>query len=208
VTPKSPMAIVTNQPVLGCDSMRRPKFPTPGRPHGQPGRAYQGPSTMTLEGGRNKKRECKVFGRAELQRKGRQRIRQKGEPHDAARSGHKRADGGDGERGAGPPLFGHLIPIDAGDDRGRLAGDVQENGGRGAAVHGPVVNPGQHDDGCQRGPDGVGERQEEGDGRRRPQAGQDPHHRSQYGADQGKEQVDRRRRQCETLQQELERLHG
>ena len=152
--------------------------------------------------------EGEILGRAELQRKGRQRIRQKGEPHDASRSGDERADGGDGKRRPGAPLFGHLIPIDARDDRGRLSGDVQENRGRGAAVHGPVVDPGQHDDGGQRVPDGVGERQEKGDGRRRPQAGQDPDHRPQHRTDQGKEEVDRRRRQCEPLQQELECLHG
>ena len=53
---------------------------------------------------------------------------------------------------AGParPLAGHLVPVKTGHDRGRLSGNVHQDRGRGSSVHGPVIDPGEHDDGGDR----------------------------------------------------------
>ena len=76
--------------------------------------------------------------------------------------------------GAGPALAGHLVAVQAGDHRGGLPGDVHQDGGGGAAVHGPVIDPGEHDDGGNRG-HMKGGGQEQGDGGHRPEPGQDAH---------------------------------
>ena len=88
----------------------------------------------------------------------------------------ERPEGRHAQRRPGPALPGHLVAVDAGDHGGGFPRDVHQDGSRRPAVHGPVVNPRQHD---QRGhhvhPDG--DRKEQGDGGRGTQPGQDADHR-------------------------------
>ena len=50
---------------------------------------------------------------------------------------------------AGParPLPGHLVAVKAGDHGSRFTGNIDQDGGCGAPIHGAVINAGQHDDG-------------------------------------------------------------
>ena len=89
-----------------------------------------------------------------------------------------------------PALFGHLVAVKTSDHRGRLSGDIDQDGGDGPSIHGAVVNGGQHDDGA----DGV---QIEGDGDQnrgsggRSQPRQNADQGAEDAADQGEHQVDR-----------------
>ena len=67
-------------------------------------------------------------------------------------------------------LPGHLVPVQAGHDRCRFPRDVHENGSRGAAIHGSVVDPRQHDD-RRNGRKVKGVRQQQGNRRGRAEAG-------------------------------------
>ena len=51
----------------------------------------------------------------------------------------------DGQGGARAPLAGHLVAVDRGDHRARLPGHVDQDRGRGAAVHRAVVDAREHD---------------------------------------------------------------
>ncbi len=48
------------------------------------------------------------------------------------------------------PWLRHLMAVDAGHDRGRLARHVDQHRGDGAAIHRAVVDGAQHDDGAGR----------------------------------------------------------
>ena len=98
----------------------------------------------------------------------------------------ERADRGDGQRGAGPALPRHLVPVDGGDGGGGLAGDAHEDGGDRAAVHGAVVDRRQHDDGAGR-VELEGQRKEDRDAGDRADAGQRAHRRADDAADEGEE---------------------
>ena len=69
------------------------------------------PRTMRLDG----------LDRRELEREGGERQAQQRDDDGRDRAGEERRDGGDGERGAGASLPGHLVAVDAGDDRGGFA---------------------------------------------------------------------------------------
>src|SRR5262249_46831617 len=56
----------------------------------------------------------------------------------------------DSKRWTGAALTGHLVAVETGDDGGCLAGDIQQNGSRRAAVHSPIANARKHDDGGNR----------------------------------------------------------
>ena len=71
----------------------------------------------------------------------------------AKRAPDKRPDGRDSQGRAGSSLLGHLIAVKTGDDRGRLSGDIHQDGGNGSAIHGAVVNGRKHDNGAKWGPD-------------------------------------------------------
>ena len=81
------------------------------------------------------------------------------------------AERSDHQGRAGTTLAGHLIAIDAGNDRRRLAGDAHQDRRGRAAVHGTVENTGQHDDADGR-IEAEGQRQQERDARERPDARQ------------------------------------
>ena len=87
----------------------------------------------------------KVFRRFELQRKAGNIIRNERQRNQADRPRDKRAPGADCKRRARAPLLGHLVAVEAGHNAGRLAGEVDQNGRGGAAVHGPVINAGEKD---------------------------------------------------------------
>jgi hypothetical protein len=98
------------------------------------------------------------------------------------------ADGGNGERFVRAALLGHGEAVLGGNDGCDLARDVHEDGGGGAAVHGPVIDAGHDDDGA------VG-RQIECDGQQDRHGGggaearQDADQRAEQAADQRKADV-------------------
>ena len=102
--------------------------------------------------------------------------------------GDEGAEGRDPQGRPGPSLAGHLIPVQAGHDGGRLAGDVDQDRGGRSAVHGPVVDPGQHDDRRDRA-HREGDRQEDRHGARRPDPGQDPDQRPDQDADETVQEI-------------------
>ena len=54
--------------------------------------------------------------------------------------------GRDAQGRARSSLAGHLVSVQTGHHRGGFAGDIEKDGSRGAAIHGPIVDPRQHDD--------------------------------------------------------------
>ena len=134
-----------------------------------------------------------IVGRAELQRHRRQRRRQRGDHQGGDAAREERADGGDAERHAGAALLGHLVAVQRGDHRRRLAGDVDQDGGGGAAVLRAVVDAGQHDQRADR-IDAEGDRQQHGDGGDRPHAGQHADQRADQAADEAEGDVPQRER--------------
>ena len=111
-------------------------------------------------------------------------------PEDADRAGNKGAEGGNPQGRAGPALAGHLIAVQAGDHRGGLPGNVHQDGSGGAAVHGPVINSGKHDDGGNRG-HMKSRRQQKGDGRHGPEPRQDAHQGPDEDPDKAEQKVAR-----------------
>ena len=89
---------------------------------------------------------------------------------------------------AAPPLLGHLVAVDGGGHGRRLAGDFDHDRGRGAAVHGAVIDRRHHDD-----PGGRGDHRRHGKQDRDPRGGADPRkdadQRSDEAADQRPEKV-------------------
>ena len=82
-------------------------------------------------------------------------------------AGHEGADGGGGERRTGTAVLGHLEAFQRRDHGAGFARGVEQDGGGGAAVHGAVVDAGEQDEGGLR-RHLEGDRQEKGDGERRP----------------------------------------
>ena len=144
----------------------------------------QGPGTEIAQDREAEQHDREDLGRAELQGDLRHRGSNEHQEKDSERPGDKGTESRDSQGRSRPPLPGHLIPVDAGDGRRGLPGDVDQDRRGRAAVHGPVKNAGQHDDRRGRG-DGKGDRQEERDGR----GGSDPRQDADQGADQTAEQA-------------------
>ena len=125
-----------------------------------------------------------VVGRAEQQRHLGQRHGQRGDDDGGDAAGDEGADGGDAERHAGAALLGHLVAVERGDDGGRLARDVDQDGRGRAAVLRAVVDAGQHDERAD-GIEAEGDRQQHGDGGDRADARQ----HADQGADQAAEEA-------------------
>ena len=137
--------------------------------------------------------QAEVLGRAELERGGRQRRGEQGDQHGRHRSREERAECRSGQGGAGSPLLGHLMAVECSDGGRRLPGNVDQDRGRRAAVLGPVVDPGEHDQRC----DGVeveGDRQQERDRRGRPDAGENTDSRAKGDTEEADQDV--RQGQC------------
>ena len=98
-------------------------------------------------------------------------------------AGEERAERRDRQRRSGAALSRHLIAVQAGDHRRRLAGQVDQNRRGRTAVLRAVVDAGEHD---QRGDrrEVEGDRQQHGDGRDRPDPRQHPDQRAQRHAQQ------------------------
>jgi hypothetical protein len=113
----------------------------------------------------------KILGRAEQQRELGQRRAERGDDDGGNAAGEEGAERRRAERDAGAALLGHLVAVQRGDDRGRLAGDVHQDGRRRAAVLGAVIDAGEHDQRAHR-IEPEGDRQQDGDGRDRADARQ------------------------------------
>ena len=73
-----------------------------------------------------------------------ERRRREAQHDDAERAGDEGAHRRDAERRAGTPLLRHRVAIEAGDDGGRLARDVHQDGGDRAAIHRAVEDRAEH----------------------------------------------------------------
>src|SRR6478736_6038077 len=137
-----------------------------------------------------------IFRRAEFHREcgeHRRKCRDEDGPHAAGEEG---ADGSDGERGAGAPLLRHLITVDTGHHRRRLAWQIDQDGRGGAAVLRAVIDAGEHDQGAERAQP-ERHRQQHGDGGDRADAGKNADQRSDQAAEQAEAQIDRGHRGAE-----------
>ena len=143
---------------------------------------------------------AKYSGRAETDREVGQRRRQEHQANHAQGPGDEGADGRNPQRRAGPALPGHLVAVQAGHDRGGFARKVHQDGGGRAAVHGPVIDAGQHDDGGG-GIHAEGEGNEHGRPGHRPDAGQDPDDRPHGHAEKAEEEIDGRNDRNKTRNQ-------
>ena len=102
-------------------------------------------------------------------------------------AGEQRSERGDRERDAGAPLLRHGVAVEAGDDGGRLARDLDQDRGGRAAVLRAVEHAGEHDERADR-IELEGDRQQHRHGRKRADARQHADH----GADQAPEEAESR----------------
>ena len=121
-------------------------------------------------------------------------------------AGDERADRGRRQRRAAAALARHLVALERGDDRGALARRVEQDRGGRAAIHAAVVDAGEHDQRAGR-VELVGDRQEQRDGQRRPDAGQHADRGAERHADQRVEQVHRLERGDQAVGEEREGVH-
>ena len=133
-----------------------------------------------------------VVGRLQLHGEVGHRLGQEGQQQDADRAGHEGADRRRRERRARAPALGHLVALDRGRHRRRLARRVEQDRRRRAAVHPAEVDAGEHDEGARRLLEVEGDRQQQRDRQRRPDAGQHADERAEQHADGGERQVLRR----------------
>ena len=87
-------------------------------------------------------------------------------------------------------------PSSVGDDRGRLARDVDQDRRGRAAVLRAVIDAGEHDERAGR-IEAEGDRQQHGDGGDRPDAGQHADQRADEAAEEGEPEVLERQRDGE-----------
>jgi hypothetical protein len=97
---------------------------------------------------------------------------------------------------AGPARPCHLEAVERGDDRRRLARDVDQNRRGRAAILGAVIDAGQHDERADRG-QAEGDRQKHRDGGDRADSGKHPDECADERADEAEQQIIRRRRDAE-----------
>jgi hypothetical protein len=103
-------------------------------------------------------------------------------------AGNEGADGRRRKRLCRTPRLGHFVAFDRRHHRRRLARCVQQDRGGGAAVHAAVVDAGEHNEGAG-GFQGVGDREQQGNGHGRAQARKDADGGAQEYADHGVEEV-------------------
>ena len=108
--------------------------------------------------------------------------------------------------GPGAALPRHLVAVDAGDDGGRLAGQVDQDRGGRAAVLRAVIDAGQHDQRADR-RDVEGDRQEHRDGGERADAGQDADQRADRDAEHAVTEVLQREGDAEAEGEIVEQIH-
>ena len=139
-----------------------------------------------------------IFRRAEEQGELDEERRQEGDGDRAEGARHEGADRGGRKRRGAAALPGHEIALDRRHDRPGFARRIEQDRGRRAAIHGAVIEAGEHDEGAGR-IELCGNRQKQGDGQRRPDAGKDADRRAERHADQAPEQIDRCCRRCEAV---------
>ena len=151
--------------------------------------------------------QARGLDRRELQREGGERQAEQRDDDGRDRAGEERGDGGDGKRRAGASLLGHLVAVDAGDDRGGFAGDVDQNGGGRATVLRAVEDACQHDErGRRRQPER--ERQQHRHRGERRDAGQHADQRADHDAGEAEQQVLPGCRRGEPEREIVEQLHA
>ena len=156
--------------------------------------------------GEGQHHQREVGGGAEPQRDLHHQRRDEGQRQGRDRAGDERADRRGRERRAAAALARHQVALERGHDGRRLAGRVEQDRGGRAAVHGAVVDAGEHDEGGGR-VEVEGDRQQQGDGQRRPDPGQHAHGRAERDPDRRPHQVEGRERDGEALAERGERLH-
>ena len=127
----------------------------------------------------------------------RERRRQRRDHDRRDGAGEERGERGDRQCGAGAPLTRHLVAVDAGDDRRRLARQVDEDRRRRAAVLRAVEDAGQHDQPRHR-LEVERQRQQHRDRRDRADARQHADQRADQAAQQREPEVLQRQRHAET----------
>ena len=137
--------------------------------------------------------QAEILRRPEQQREPGERRADRRDHQRRDRAGEERGDRRDAERNAGLALLRHLVAVERGDDRGRLARDVDQDRRGRAAVLGAVVDAGEHDQRAGR-VDLEGQRQQHGDGGDRPDAGQHADQGADQAAQEAEHQVVRRQR--------------
>ena len=129
-----------------------------------------------------------IIRRVELLRDRGERRAERRDEQRADAAGEERAERRDAERGAGAALLRHLVAVDAGDDRGRLARHVDQDRRGRAAVLRAVIDAGEHDQRRQR-IEPEGDRQQHRDGRDRADAGQHADQRAEQAAEQREAEI-------------------
>src|SRR5690606_31334280 len=118
----------------------------------------------------------------------RQGGREGGNQHGGDGAGEERSQRRYGEGRPCAALARHFVAVEAGYDGGGFARYVDKDRGGGAAVLRPVVDPGDHDQARHR-RQGVGERQQHGDGGQRPQSRQDADGGTDQDADEAEREI-------------------
>ena len=114
-----------------------------------------------------------------------QRRAERRHQHGRDAAGKERADGGDRERRAGAALPRHLMAVEAGDDRGGFARNIDQDRGGRAAILRAVINAGEHDQRADR-RQSKRDRQQHGNRRDGADAGQHADQRADERAEQTK----------------------
>ena len=149
----------------------------------------------------------KIIGRAKLERELGQRRGEIGDHQRRDAAGDERADRGDAERRSGAAAPRHLVAVERGDDGGGLARNIDQDRRGRAAVLCAVIDAGEHDQG-RGGLEAEGERQQHGDGRHRPDAGQHAHQGAEKAADEAVEKILPAQRDTEPEREIVQRLHS
>src|SRR5262249_27660043 len=134
------------------------------------------------------------------------RRREGGDDEGRDRAGKERAEGRDREGGAGLALARHLMAVDAGDDRGGLARQVDQDGGGRAAILRAIEDAGEHDQAGYR-LEMKGERQQHRDGGDRSDARQHADQGADQRPNQREAEIGGCERDAEAEREIVEKLH-
>jgi len=138
-----------------------------------------------------------ILGRSELQRDAGKRRREEDDDERRDRAGDERADRRRGEGATCLALACHLIAVQRRHDGRGLAGEIDKDRGRRAAVLRTVVDASQHDQrGFRRQPER--DRQQHCDRRNRAETGQHADGSAEENTDEAVEKIDRRESGLET----------
>ena len=154
------------------------------------------------------KRQGEIFGGTEIEGEFGQGRGEEGQTENPDGSRHKGSDRGDAQGRARASLLGHLVAVDTGDDGGRLAGDVHQDGSGRSSVHCAVVNARHHDDRGYRGADLIAHGQQQGDRRSGTKAGEDADRRADDRPEEAEQDVCSRKGDGETVDQAGKDIHG